>query len=315
MYTCDFFIHSITAVNYPAKECSVTRSKDCTKEKAIQLCQEYNEHLNILRIPNHYGKPDNLEPSKVSDDIYDSIVRSLQCQCEAGPLPIIEKASKDEFYVDVSDEVYHRVHRKGMLVPLQDVQILKEMKCILETPRYTARGNKLSYRTQKVITDPKIAQARHNTEALLMHGAAIARIIIEDIKNDISFTLSAGVASNKLLAKIGCSLNKPDAITILPHAALPRVSKKVKIESIVKLGGKTGKKIKDKFGIETMFQLGKVDRKKLQQVLNIGEAALEYHYLAVGQDNKKVVTKKFNETLTCGITFSCKFLLNGSVYK
>ncbi len=280
--------------------------------KAIQLCQANNKHLNILRIPNHNGKPDNLEPSKASDDIYDSIVSSLQGQCETQPLPIIEKASKDEFYVDVSDEIYHRVHIKGIPVPSPEhVQILKSMKCLLETPRYTAKGDKLSYRTQKVMTDPNIAQARHDTEALLMHGAVIARIILEDIKKDTSFTLSAGVASNKLLAKIGCGLNKPDGITILPHAALPRVSKKVKIESVRGLGGNDGKKIKYIFGIETMFQLGKVNRKRLQGLFKKrGDVGLKYHNLAVGQDCEDFKAQKFSETLTCGLTFNCKFYFN-----
>lgn len=301
-----FFIHSITAVNYPAKECGVTRSRDCTLKKAKQNCKANNKYLKILEIPNHYGKPNSLELAIASDDIHDSIVNSLQLQCENRPLPTIERASKDEFYMDVTDEVYFRVHKKGLLVPSPiQIQTLTERKCLLETPAHTAKGNKLSYRTLKVMPDQNIAQERHVTERLLMHGAVIASTLLEHIKNATSFTLSAGVSSNKLLAKIGCGLNKPEAITVLPHASLPRVSKKVKIESIPGLGGKLGQEVKIKFNVHSMSQLSNRNRTSMQKIWQ-DEEALRFHQLAVGQDYTKVEAKKFSSTLTCGITFNCK---------
>lgn len=296
------WLYSITAVNYPAKACGIRRAKDCTLDIARQLCPQ----LQILEIPNHLGKPDSLNLRKSSDDIYESIVRSLQRQCENRLIPKIERASKDEFYVEVTNEVFHRVRSKGMIVPShQEVQELKQVKCIVETPGRRVSGDTMSYRTLKVLTNKSIIQDRHKTEALLMHGAVMAYKLLQDIRLETGFILSAGISSNKLLSKLGCGYNKPEAITVLPHSSLGRVSKNIKVSSIPGLGGKLGMEIEQKLHVQNMGQLGHKNRAMLQRIMRSQDALL-FHQLAVGYDPTKVVGKKFCSSLKCGINFSCK---------
>ncbi|CAL8100778.1 unnamed protein product [Orchesella dallaii] len=293
----------LTAVNYPAKKAGIKRTKEFNARNVRETCPV----VRILEIPDHYGKPSSLIAKEKSDDIFECLKKSAIQVCKGGP-PIVEKASKDEFFIDVTNEVYYRVHQCGEQVPNRSIVNRMKDKTHNETPSHRATGEKFSYRTSQVLTDPTIIQKRHETEALLVHGAAIAYQIMSDIEKITKFVCSSGVSGNKLLAKIACGLHKPDSITILPHASLPRVSKtQIKIEDIPGLAGKQGEDIKQRFKISTMLQLSYVDRVKLQKWFG-SENGLKFHQLAIGVDNTKVVEKNRNLTksMTCGITFSHK---------
>ena len=57
-------------------------------------------------------------------------------------------------------------------------------------------------------------------ERLLAAGAAVAVRMRRAVLDECSFTCSAGISHNKILAKLGSGLHKPNQQTILPtHAA------------------------------------------------------------------------------------------------
>lgn len=51
-------------------------------------------------------------------------------------------------------------------------------------------------------------------EQLLAIGATIAHEIREALREQLQFTCSTGIATNKLLAKLASPLNKPDGQTV-----------------------------------------------------------------------------------------------------
>lgn len=53
-------------------------------------------------------------------------------------------------------------------------------------------------------------------EQLMCVGAVISREIRAAVFKELGFTCSTGIASNKLLAKLGSPLNKPDGQTVSP---------------------------------------------------------------------------------------------------
>lgn len=55
------------------------------------------------------------------------------------------------------------------------------------------------------------------SERLFGDGQAIAEIIRKRVKNEIGITISVGVSFNKVFAKLGSDMKKPDAITLIPY--------------------------------------------------------------------------------------------------
>lgn len=76
----------------------------------------------------------------------------------------------------------------------------------------------------------------HKNEERFMFGALFVDQLISYLEHTTGLQISGGVAKNKLLAKVGCSLNKPRRLTILHEQGLRRVAKDVKISSIPGLG-------------------------------------------------------------------------------
>ncbi|MGB5547322.1 MAG: DNA polymerase IV, partial [Polyangiales bacterium] len=54
------------------------------------------------------------------------------------------------------------------------------------------------------------------SRSLFGDGPEIARLIKDDVRSEIGLTGSAGVASNKFVAKIASDLDKPDGLTVVP---------------------------------------------------------------------------------------------------
>ena len=132
-------------------------------------------------------------------------------------------------------------------------------------------------------------------------GAAIAREIRAQIREEMGLTASAGIASNKLIAKIASEWNKPDGqyqVTAEMFdafvAALP----------VGKIGG-VGKKMREKLsaiGVETCADLQKID--KIELARRFGKWGLELWELSRGIDESPVRPHRIRKSLSSENTFS-----------
>lgn len=102
------------------------------------------------------------------------------------------------------------------------------------------------------------------TESLTLFGSGeeIAEKIRNAVKEEIGVTVSIGVSFNKVFAKLGSDLKKPDAVTIISKENYKEIVWKLPVEDLLYVGKSTKQKL-NKFGIYTIGDLAKTDKKIL----------------------------------------------------
>lgn len=80
-------------------------------------------------------------------------------------------------------------------------------------------------------------------------------ITLHRIKYIVGYQCSAGIAHNKILAKLACGLHKPNKQTILPQDGVPHLYKSLPIGKIKNLGGKFGNTLAEALQITYMGEL------------------------------------------------------------
>ena len=110
-------------------------------------------------------------------------------------------------------------------------------------------------------------------------GLAVASYYVNllraQVEKELTFTVSAGIAQNKLLAKIASSRNKPNKQTIIPLRMTPQVLRPLALRGVPGLGGKFGhhveKKILQHWGIR-VTPTSKIPSRELNQTSTEGES-------------------------------------------
>lgn len=95
-------------------------------------------------------------------------------------------------------------------------------------------------------------------EKFLGEPVKAAHTIKDRIKNELGFTVSVGISSNKLLAKMASDLKKPDAVTTLYKDEMPDKMWKLNVRDLYMVGEATEKKLM-KMGIYTIGDLANID--------------------------------------------------------
>ena len=92
------------------------------------------------------------------------------------------------------------------------------------------------------------------SQKLFGSGQEIADKIRERIKNEIGITASVGVSFNKIFAKLGSDMKKPDATTIITYQNFKEKVWGLPVQDLLYVGKATTKKV-SKMGIETIGDL------------------------------------------------------------
>lgn len=107
-----------------------------------------------------------------------------------------------------------------------------------------------------------------------------ARIIAE-----IGLTVSIGVSFNKVFAKLGSDLKKPNATTLISTENYQDIVWPLPIEELLYVGRATKKKLV-RFNINTIGDLARTDLKLLK--LQLGKVGVTLHSFACGLDDSEV---------------------------
>jgi DNA polymerase IV len=106
------------------------------------------------------------------------------------------------------------------------------------------------------------------TGSLSLFGSAeaIAETIRQRVKTELGVTVSIGVSFNKIFAKLGSDLKKPDAITCIPADRYRDIVWPLPVADLLYVGHRTAPKL-NRLGILTIGDLARTDCTLLRSVL------------------------------------------------
>jgi DNA polymerase eta len=180
-----------------------------TKEKAV------------FSIPTHPDKQKHKVSLQKFREESHEIFSIMRKHCS-----IVEKASIDEAFMDVTSEV-------------------AEMRKFVSSQNENWNGKVVVQEDYKPMNEADFD---------LVCASKIASKIREEIFMKLGYTCSAGVAHNKMLAKLGSNYNKPNGQTIIPSSLACKFMDELLIKRVRMFGGKVGKMCEEK-GILTIKQL------------------------------------------------------------
>ena len=131
-------------------------------------------------------------------------------------------------------------------------------------------------------------------------GAAIAREIRAQIREETALSASAGIASNKLIAKIASAWNKPNGQFEVRDAELPAFVAALPVGRLWGVGHKMRGKLAE-LGVVTCADLQTIERIELMR--RFGKWGLELWELCRGIDLRPVEPERPRKSLSSEMTF------------
>jgi len=134
------------------------------------------------------------------------------------------------------------------------------------------------------------------TESTRLYGTGenIAHEIKDKIKNEMGITASIGVSFNKILAKLGSDLKKPDAVTCISRENFKRMIWPLPVEELLYVGRSTKKKL-NKIGLMTIGDLANVSPSVVRNLL--GKWGDTLWIFANGMDESPVTITDYQSTI------------------
>ena len=123
---------------------------------------------------------------------------------------------------------------------------------------------------------------------LFESGEAIAEKIRKEIKDELGVTVSVGVSFNKVFAKLGSDMKKPDAVTVIEMARYMDKIGGLPATDMIGVGPSVGKKL-ESYGIYTIEDIAIRSEKFFN--LKFGKIGSHMWRNASGLDNSPVVSK------------------------
>ena len=121
-------------------------------------------------------------------------------------------------------------------------------------------------------------------------GERVADEIRNRVREELGITVSVGVANNKIFAKLGSDLKKPDAVTVIPARGFERAVFHLPVQELLYVGPATRRKLAD-LGVFTIGELATSDDAVLLR--RLGKNGLMLKRYASGEDRSPVMPVDF----------------------
>jgi DNA polymerase eta len=246
--------NGLIAVNYAARAKGIKRH--CSPSEARELCPEvhlvhcatyapgepfpkYRQEGEIAYTTHKIS----LEPYRLASQEIFGILRGFTQR--------IQRASIDEAYLDLTDLSMQR-----MMDRLTAEEIERDWK----------DGPLVIWDDESAVIGPSEKQGWRSLQ--LKMAADIVAEIRRKIFDELGFTVSAGIANSKTVAKLVAGLNKPNKQTIIPDDEITGFFENLPFKSIRMLGGKLGKSIHETLEVEFAGELWKYSQEQLRQYVS-----------------------------------------------
>ena len=249
----------------------------------------FQKEKNVMRHP-HEGKASLERYRLASARIFSVITEALTANVGKGKF-VLERASIDEIFLDVSDHCYNAAvpaWKEDEIEGLTDLTDATSKETVVfgsntkqTIGEYGSNGDGGDHDDD----DDDEASA-------LRRGCIVAKGVRSAVFSSLGFTMSAGVAINKTIAKLGATYGKPDGQAVVFPELIPKLMEETPIRKCRNMGGKVGKAVlsllpkdEDRMGsIARLLSINdlaqKLGRETSQRVFNVargidGEAVQE----------------------------------------
>jgi DNA polymerase eta len=281
----------LIAINYPARAFGLNRH--VTPKEAREKCPNITlQHVATWREGDdkwayREGADKHISTDKVSLDPYRLESRkSLALIKEilpAAPIQKVEKASIDEVFLDLSAQIYSILIKR---YPELKVAPYDDPTEKLPFPPSTA----LDWEADALI-DLDINQTEDDDpdwdDVCINIGASIVRDVRKTILERLHYTTSAGIARNKMMAKLGAGYRKPNQQTIVRNRAIQQFLSDFKFTKIRNLGGKLGDQVVETFNTDSVVELLEIPLETFKSKLG-DDTGTWLHEIIRGEDTSEV---------------------------
>ncbi|XP_061172523.1 DNA polymerase eta-like [Saccostrea echinata] len=280
----------IIAVGYEARAKGVTRNMwgDDAKAKC--------PNIHFFRVPEVRGKADLTKFREAGAEVIAVLSKFSDC---------VERASIDEAYIDLTEEVKKRMAS----TKTQDVSMEQLPNTFIVGWGDDKDGSKRKQGVDDWIKLLPYNSSNDSSDQKLLIGALIAEEMRAAVYKETGFRCSAGIAHNKMLAKLVCGLHKPNKQTILPQSSVQQLFDTLPINKIRNLGGKLGQSVMEQLSIEKMGELCQFELHTLQQ--NFGDKTGAWLYeVCRGVEHEPVSARQLPKSIGCSKNFPGKTCLD-----
>ncbi len=148
---------------------------------------------------------------------------------------------------------------------------------------------------------------------LFGNGREIADSIRARVKNELGITVSIGVSFNKVFAKLGSDMNKPDGTTVIPYDRFASIVWGLPTSALLFVGPSCAKTLA-RVGIETIGDLACCDEKFISGYM--GKNGVMLRDFALGRDYAEVTPMGYEpdpKSVSNGMTFRANLVTHDDV--
>ncbi|WCJ33302.1 DNA polymerase eta [Euphorbia peplus] len=269
----------LIAVSYEARKFGVKRSM--RGDEAKKVCPL----IQLVQVPVARGKADLTTYRNAGSEVVSILSRKGRC----------ERASIDEVYLDLTDAAEAMLKES----PPESLEEIDEEALKSHVLGLKKEGQKDD---QESVKEWLCSSNADHRDKLLACAVLIIAELRKQVLKETEFTCSAGIAHNKMLAKLASGMNKPSQQTVVPFSSVKELLDSLPIKKMKQLGGKLGSSLQIDLGVNTVGDLLQFSEEKLQDRYGINTGTWLWN-IARGINGEEVQGRLLPKSHGSGKTF------------